>query len=220
MSKHTGQKDTALRNVEKQLQRLLSPPLFIGATPSTPFRIATLVDNEIRLHASLYIAIEHHARPLLADWFAAHPADVLQQRARDVLVKLSRASITAKELDRATMKTIQAAVVELQANWDTAFLPLQEARAIIKQRTMEEERAIMGQPEQHADVASALLVPPPSDDMSDGAAVPSSNSSAGSAVNAMAGMRVARRDNVASPPVSPPVVGAQVRLYTAPLSTA
>ena len=81
-----------LTQLEQQLHALLQPPLFIGATPATPFRIATLVNNEIAEHGHRYCTgrmrhnISAMARPFLEQWFAEHPADVFTARARQEII--------------------------------------------------------------------------------------------------------------------------------------
>lgn len=85
----SGQSDTedeVINEVEKQLRRLLQPPTFAGATPSTPFRIATLVNNELAEHNQAYLFCEATAKPLLEKWFSEHPTDVFTAATRDSLI--------------------------------------------------------------------------------------------------------------------------------------
>ncbi len=74
----------AIDEVTAQLHRLLQPPIFVGATPATPFRIATLVNNELAEHSHVWRSIADDALPVLEKWFAEHPSDVFTTQWRRV----------------------------------------------------------------------------------------------------------------------------------------
>ena len=125
MSKHTGQKDTALRNVEEQLQRLLSPPLFIihsfphlyaGGQRNPLARQSVYRDRAPRTSPSRRLVCRSpHRRASAA-------------RTRRASEALSR----EHHGERARSRVYEDNSRSDGGEWDTAFLPLQEARAIIK----------------------------------------------------------------------------------------
>ena len=132
-----GERTGKLGEVADQLRRLLSPPLFVGATPSTPFRIATLVNTTLAEHSALFSFCEKPARLLLEKWFAEHPADVMQADARREISiaamqsQLGTLSFTAKThiLGPALAAIVHtqgtAAAIELFCMW-TEALPADE----------------------------------------------------------------------------------------------
>ena len=84
--KEAGEHTSDIGEVRAQLQRLLQPPLFVGATPATPFRIATLVNNEIAEHQQIWnsdmLGAGDYYRKALERWFAEHPIDLFTPAAR------------------------------------------------------------------------------------------------------------------------------------------
>lgn len=91
-----------LNAIRQQLHSALAPPLFTGATPATPFRIATLVAFELDSHEVFYrldgedgFEWRHYTRALLHQWFSEHPAEALTQELRAAIHSLANDNQTS-----------------------------------------------------------------------------------------------------------------------------
>src|SRR5665648_11389 len=82
-SQHGADSDTfELQLVRESLQATIARPLFIGATPSTPFLIQTLVGEELFKQKHKYTHIKRQATALLETWFRQNPTGELSEADR------------------------------------------------------------------------------------------------------------------------------------------
>ena len=102
MHREKAATDGQLNAIRQQLHSALAPPLFTGATPATPFRIATLVAFELDSHEVFYRLDgedghlwRHYTRALLQQWFSEHPTDALTDELRAAIHSLANDNQTS-----------------------------------------------------------------------------------------------------------------------------